>query len=138
MTGCDVMVYYCLVHTIWKCFILIGWWVLAIFEQFMLNCGHGVTRLCLTTGTIPVENDFPWRLYLWNIFSRVICLYVWQIDGAVVCVLLAVSMTKLGNFVIIIIMLNLSVFCFSFMMIYYLLSILLSSPSETIPPQTTR
>jgi hypothetical protein len=54
----------------------------------MPNFGHGVTRLCLTTGAMPVENDM--------------FLYFWQIDGAVVCELFAVNMTKLGNFVIII------------------------------------
>jgi len=29
-------------------------------------------------GTIQVWNDFPWALYMWNIFSRVICIYIWQ------------------------------------------------------------
>jgi hypothetical protein len=62
--------------------------VFAIFEQFMLNFGHGVTRRCLATGTMPVEND--------------IFLYFWHVDGAVIRILFAVSMTKLGNFVIII------------------------------------
>jgi hypothetical protein len=46
--------------------------VFAIFEQFMLNFGHAVTRLTLAMRSIPVGNDFPWKLFLWNIFSRVI------------------------------------------------------------------
>jgi hypothetical protein len=80
--------------------------VFAIFEQFMFNFGNAVTRLCLAMGTMPVGNDFRWRLHLWNIFSRVIFLYFWQIYGAVNCILFAVNMKKLGHFVIIIIMLN--------------------------------
>jgi hypothetical protein len=39
-------------------------------------------------------------------------LYFWQIYGAAICISFAVNMKKLGNFVIIIIMLNLSVFIF--------------------------
>jgi hypothetical protein len=86
--------------------------VFAIFEQFMLNFGNAVTRLCLAMGTMPVGNDFLWRLHLWNMFSRVMFLYFCQIYGAAICILFAVNMKNLGIFVIIIIMLNLSVFIF--------------------------
>ena len=59
-----------LVHKLWKCFILIGWLVFTIFEQFMVNWW-----LCLATATIPVLNDFPRELYLRNIIP-VLYLYI--------------------------------------------------------------
>ena len=66
-----------LVYSIWKLPILIGWLVCTIFEQCMINIGNG--WLYLVTGTIPVWDDFPRALYLWNIFSRVICIYFGKI-----------------------------------------------------------
>jgi hypothetical protein len=60
------------VHNIWKCFILIGWLMFTIFEQLMMNLDN------IATGTMPVWNDFPRALYMWNRFSRVIFIYFWQ------------------------------------------------------------
>ena len=84
----------------------------AIFEQFMLNFGNAVTRLCLAMGNMPIGNDFLWRIYLWKIFSRVFfSIFLANIRRCnlyIVCC----QHGKLGNFVIIIIMLNLSVFIF--------------------------
>ena len=71
-----------------------------IFAQCMLNFGNG--WLYLTTGTMPVWNDYPWRLYLLNIFPRVI-LYIFgrftslKLDVAVVCLSFTVIMERFGN-----------------------------------------
>ena len=88
-----------LVHNIWKCLILIGWLVITIFEQCMLNLGNG--WLYLATGTIPVWYDFQCTLYLWNRFSCIIFIYffgkIYLCWNRRHCLSFAVIMTRFGN-----------------------------------------
>ena len=135
MTGCGTRVYYSLV---WKCFILIRWLVFAIFEQFMLNFGNAVTRLCLAMGTMAVGNDFLWRPPVEYIFPR----YFFYIFGKytacttyIVCCQHENSCQFCDNYY------NGAFECvyFSCMskMRCYLINILLTSTSGTIHHQTT-
>ena len=60
-------------HPLQQCFILIGWLVLTIFQQFILNLENG--WLCLATGIIPVWKDFPGD-YTSGIDFPVLCLHI--------------------------------------------------------------
>ena len=56
-------VYYCLVHTICKCFILIGWLVFTIFEQ----CMHNLVTRQHYRYTVPLGDDNNIKIYIGSI-----------------------------------------------------------------------